>query len=738
MIILPVMRPSILRSTCLAFLIFSTTTARSENIPSDKPPVAPVRPVTDEYFGTRVIDPYRYFENLADPQVQSWIKGQANYAANVLHSIPGRDALLARIRELEEATPYHLWIVRRWRDGDMLYLKRLASENLDKLYSLDAEARVERLLVDPERFAQPGVDRHYSLSFCVPSPDRKYVAYGVAASGSEQTTLHVLNVATGKDLPDTIDRMEAEYLAPRWLPDSSGFVYSRRQLLPDGAPATEVYKKSRSLLHRLGSDPDKDAVIFSMDTSPGVPMADTDFPAVNLFFGSHYAVGQIKHGDESKLTLYTAPVESLGKPNTPWTKVCDVRDEVTEYAAHHSEIYLLTSSAAPRFKIVLTSLEHPSIAKADLILPESAAVVQSLETAADALYVGLLEGGLDRAVCIPYGPSKIEPIATPPGASSASPFGCSQDVVGAYIYTSSWVRGGKIYEFDPDTHSLNLTTLAPLGKFDDVPGYEAEEVLVPSHDGVKVPLSIVHKAGLKLDGSHPTLLNGYGAYGMTMSAHYHASRLAWLERGGVLAFAHVRGGGEFGRDWHLAGQKTTKPNTWKDFIACAEYLIQQRYTSPAKLAGSGGSAGGILIGRAITERPDLFAAALIQVGCVDTIRSETTTNGVPNIPEFGTVKTKEGFDGLLAMSAYAHVQDGVKYPAVLLVHGINDPRVEPWESAKMTARLQAATASTKPVLFRVDYDAGHGIGSTKTQRQQQTADEWAFLLWQMGEAEFQK
>jgi prolyl oligopeptidase len=224
---------------------------------------------------------------------------------------------------------------------------------------------------------------------------------------------------------------------------------------------------------------------------------------------------------------------------------------------------------------------------------------------------------------------------------------------------------------------------------------------------------------------------------MVTSPRFSPVNLGWLERGGVLAYAHVRGGGEFGKAWHHAGRKLTKPNTWKDFIACCEYLVREGYTSPGKLAGAGGSAGGILIGRAVTERPDLFAAALFQVGCLDMLRMETTTNGVPNIPEFGTVTSLEGFKGLFEMSAYAHVKDGVKYPAVLLTHGINDPRVEPWMSAKMTARLQGATGSGRPVLFRVDYDAGHGIGSTKAQRQEVLADSWAFLLWQMEEGAFQ-
>ncbi len=381
-----------------------------------------------------------------------------------------------------------------------------------------------------------------------------------------------------------------------------------------------------------------------------------------------------------------------------------------------------------------TSLAHPDLSAARTVYPAGSAVVKSIEVAKDALYVELLEIGNAKAARVPFiGDSKPQLLDLPAGVASGIPFAANPRVEGVLVATASWMRGGKIYAFDPHTSALADTGLRPAGKFDDVAGYQADEVQVASHDGVKIPLSILHRTGLALDGSHPTLVIGYGAYGMSRSAYFNPVNLAWLERGGVLAIAHVRGGGELGKEWHLAGQKSTKPNTWKDFIACCEYLVRTGYTAPAKLAGQGGSAGGILIGRAITERPDLFAAALINVGCTDALRMETTANGVPNIQEFGTVKTEEGFNALLAMSAYHHVADGMKYPAVLLTHGINDPRVAPWESAKMAARLQAATASGRPVLFRVDYDAGHGIGSTHQQRQEERADEWAFLLWQMGE-----
>jgi prolyl oligopeptidase len=242
---------------------------------------------------------------------------------------------------------------------------------------------------------------------------------------------------------------------------------------------------------------------------------------------------------------------------------------------------------------------------------------------------------------------------------------------------------------------------------------------------------------MKMDGSNPTYLTGYGSYGTSLTPSFAATRLAWHEKGGVFATCHVRGGGEYGEEWHLVGKGKTKPNTWRDFIACAQYLIDNKYTSPARLAGEGASAGGILIGRAITERPELFGAALVDIGVLDALRSETTANGETNIPEFGSTKTADGFAALYEMSAFHHVKDGTAYPAVLITTGINDPRVDSWEPGKMTARLQAATSSGKPVLLRVDYGGGHGSGSGATAAQESRADAYSFLLWRFGIPGFQ-
>jgi prolyl oligopeptidase len=702
------------------------------------PPVAPVENVVDEYFGVRVDDPYRYMEDWKDPKVQAWVKAQADYTTSVLAKIPGRDKLLARIQELNQSAPYIIFGYRREPDGKIYYSKRLADEDVPRFYVRDGIDGQEKLLVDPQKFDGPN-GQHASLSFAQPSPDGKKVAFGVALAGSEQTTLHVLDVTSGTLSSDKIDRMEVDYTPPYWLPDSSGFVYSRRRELPPGAPASEGWKLTKSFVHKLGASSDSDAKALAKGLTEAVPLDEVDFPSIVITEGATHAIGKIKHGDLNELTLYAAPAGQLGGADTPWRKVCDVADAVTEFAVHGDDVFLMSWKDAPRFKVIKTSLSNPDLTKAQTLVPESSdSVVDGISVAKDGLYVTIAQGPRHSIIRIGFEPgARPEPIPPPQSMQSASVASASPDVDGILVSTASWTKAGQIYAYDPKAKKLTNTNLKPKGKYDDVEGYESKEVQVKSHDGVMVPLTIIHKKDLKLDGQSPTLISGYGSYGFGSNVNFNPVDLAWLERGGVRAIAHVRGGGEHGKQWHLAGQKLNKPNTWKDFIACAQYLIDNKYTSKEKIAGQGGSAGGILIGRAITERPDLFAAALINVGALDAVRFETTMNGPPNVPEFGSVKTEDGFKGLYAMSAYHQVKNGENYPAVMLTHGVNDPRVDPWMSAKMCARLQSATKSGKPVLFRVDYVAGHGIGSTRTQQEQLTADQWAFLLWQMGDPAFQ-
>ncbi|HEX6623521.1 MAG TPA: prolyl oligopeptidase family serine peptidase, partial [Pyrinomonadaceae bacterium] len=559
--------------------------------------------------------------------------------------------------------------------------------------------------------------------------------------GAENTVIRVFETATGSATGETIDL--ARYGGVNWRPDNRSFFYTRLQKPAPGAPAVERQQKARAYLHEVGADPEQDRAVFGHGVFPQIEVAPELHAYVVTSPASRFALAVVATGVGGASTFYAAPLDSVGKPGTPWRKVCSPEDEATEAVAHGEDLYVVTSRGAPRYKVVRTSLVSPDLARAATVVPPGEAVVggdfagsEALRVAGDAIYVQLLDGGLGRLLRVPFG-GKARP------ARVALPFdgtirGVSSDprVPGVVAQMTSWVKAPAVYAYDPRAGRFADTGLQPLGPLDEPADVEAVEVKVRAADGAMIPLSIVHKRGLKLDGNNPTLIHGYGSYGISQLPFFNPQLLAWYERGGVYAVAHVRGGGEYGEEWHRAGQKQTKPNTWRDFNACAEYLVEKRYTSPARLAGMGMSAGGILIGRAITERPDLFRAAVIGVGLTDMLRYEKTANGVPNVAEFGSVKTREGFEALWEMSAYHHVRAGAAYPAVLLSTGINDPRVDPWLPAKMAARLQAATSSGKPVLLRVDYEAGHGVGSTRRQFAEEITDIMTFLLWQFGDPAF--
>jgi prolyl oligopeptidase len=351
------------------------------------------------------------------------------------------------------------------------------------------------------------------------------------------------------------------------------------------------------------------------------------------------------------------------------------------------------------------------------------------------LYLQELDGGVYHILRLPYG-GKVSRLPLPfDGFAEIYP--SDPRMAGALILMTSWVKGLRVYDYNPKTNAMTLTDLQPAGPYDNPDELTSEDVLVPSYDGTMVPLTIVSKKGLPHDGSNPTVIMAYGAYGITEDPFFNPMFLPMLQRGAIYTVAHVRGGGEYGEDWYKAGYKLTKPNTWRDLIACAQYLIDKKYTSPAKLGIWGGSAGGITIGRSLTERPDLFAAAVPLVGVLNPIRFEASANGVENVQEFGSVASQEGFEDLYAMDSYQHVREGVGYPAVLLTTGMNDPRVTPWMPTKMAARLQAANSSPKPILLRVDYEGGHGIGASRKQREELLSDIFSFFFWQFGVPGFQ-
>ena len=719
--------PFRLVAACAAFVSLAA--------PAQPLPVFPAKNVPDTYFGTVVDDPYRALENAKDPQVAAWMKAHADHAHATLHGLKGYDALLKRVAELDNATEAVVGDVRRMRDGTIFFTRRGTKDNTFKLFVRRTDGK-ESLVADPDDW-QKRTGKPHAINYYFPSPDGSHVALGVSASGSEAADLYVLETATRKLVGKPIDRAEyaGAYAGISWMPDGKSFFHLRLQETAAGAPPTERYKNMRLWQHTLGTDVAKDVLVLGPGASPRVAVSPTEQAFVIVTPGSRHAVAMVVADVEREVTLYSAPLDTVGKPGTPWTKICGVADKVTSFTMKGDDIYLMTYAASPRFSIVRTSLAKPDLKSAVTVVKPSDQVIFELAAARDALYYESRDGAVKLLKRLPWG-AQVATEVRFPVSGAASLVSATPAADGAIATLRAWTRATEIFAVDGAGKATN-TGLQPLGKFGAPADLVTTEVKVKSHDGALVPLSIMHRKGVKLDGTNPTLLYAYGAYGITEEPGFTPRRLAWLERGGVFAVANVRGSGVYGKDWHKAGFKQTKPNTWKDFIACGEYLIAQKYTSSAKLGILGGSAGGITIGRALTERPDLFAAAIPAVGLLDAVRAETEANGVLNVPEFGTVKKEDEFRALLAMSSYHHVKKGERYPAVMIPHGVNDPRVAVWHSTKFAAQLLAASASGKPVLLDLDYESGHGIGDTKAQRQKQTADIYAFLLWQAGHPEFQ-
>jgi prolyl oligopeptidase len=690
-------------------------------------PVAPVHPVTDTYFGTPVVDPYRWMEDLKSPEVQSWMKAQNDYTRDYLGHLPDRDALIKRVESLDNAATrvggVGLYGTRYF------YFKMTAADQTPKVYVRDGLKGEERLLADPQVLGMVGAKvtgkpPRFTITDFYPTPDGKLAAVEVAAGGAEEGVLRVIDATDGKVLSDSIDRVWGASVS--WDPSDKFFYYTRLQKLgPNDSPLNKELDET-SYLHHLGGNPDKDVAILGRKVAPALGMIPTDSAYVSVTPGSPYVLGLVSHGVKNELTLAISPADAAAKGAPVWKKFVDIDDDITGGAIMGHEMWLLTHKDAPRFKVLHLDLDHPDMAKADVALPPSDLVVKNVSTAKDGLYIEASQGGISHMLRIPYGKTSATPLALP-FAGSIEGFSADIQHDGALLRLAGWTEAPQWYAYDPATDKLANTNLEPLNPT-DFSAITSVEVTAQSADGTPVPLSIVYRKDLALNGQNPCLMEGYGSYGISLDPNFDATRLALLEKGIVIAYAHVRGGGENGEDWHLAGQKLTKQNTISDFIACAEYLIKQGYTSPSKLAGRGTSAGGITIGGALTQRPDLFTLCIVNVGVEDTLRMEAGPNGAVNTPEFGSVKTPDGFKALDAMDAYQHVKDGTPYPAVLLITGANDPRVDPWQLFKMAARLQAATSSKNPILLRIDYDAGHGMGSSKTQRDLITADQTALLL----------
>jgi prolyl oligopeptidase len=565
--------------------------------------------------------------------------------------------------------------------------------------------------------------------------------------------MHVIEVATGKPLLPPIDRVR--FAGASWRKNGSGLFFSRLRPGFESMRSTERFADTGRYYLDL-NQPNPDKLIFnaSMYAELKLPSFATGY--VQELPGTDLAGMVVNFGVDRRLAMYVANLDDVMNGKAKWREVFNQSADIREVDMGHGNVYLRSALDAPRFKILKLKLTQLDLKSAETLLPESEGVLRAMTVSQDSLIVTRREGVNTALLRLPV--ASINGLGSSSSSSSANkidvqkvslPLEGNVTVVGSVdhpdliVAVSSWTQSLRRYVFTPTASSnsnagqfvrLNLAPpVEPVQRAEIV----AREVMVPSHDGVRVPVSIIMRKDAVLNGKNPTILYGYGAYGTTEEPARSNGVMAWVERGGIYVYAHVRGGGALGSQWHEAGHKTTKFNTWKDGIAAAEWLIANGYTSAAKLGIYGGSAGGIFVGRAITERPDLFAVAVPSVPVLDMVRSEQRANGVANIPEYGTVKVEPEFHALLRNSSYHAVKEGVRYPATMLMHGVNDSRVDVWQSLKFASQLANAQKGAQPVLLRLDYEAGHGSGSSAEQAMQRTAEFQAFMLWQMGESGFQ-
>jgi prolyl oligopeptidase len=706
-------------------LITLIASAQGPSIPAQ--PATPKRPVTDEYQGVKVTDDYRWLENWDDPQVKQWSSAQNARSREYLDHLVSRPAIQLMLKQaLSASSAAHYYL--QFRGGTLFAMKYQPPQQQPMLVVLPSEDDPARakVIFNPNESSAKGST---AVDFYVPSRDGKFVAAALSENGSEDSSAHVFEVATGKELSDVVPRVNFATAGGslEWKGDSSGFYYTR---FPQGSerPPEDANFYQQVYFHRLGTDPKQDTYVIGKE-----------FPRIAeiQLHGSddgQWLIATVANGDGGEFAHYVMD------PAGHWTQVTHFADRIVSVKPGPDDaLYLLSRQDAPRGQILRLPLAHLDLADAKVIIPQtsgpaadesSRASIEDFVLAPGHLYVSDVIGGPSRIRAFDL---QGHPLPGPPLPLVSAVYQMVPTRGGDMIFSvSTYLEPSAWYRFEATAGKSVRTALfrtSPI-HFDDT---EVVREFATSKDGTRVPVNIIRRRGTRLDGSNPTLLEGYGGYGVNMQPYFLGSfTRAWLDQGGVYVIANLRGGGEYGEEWHQAGRLTTKQNVFDDFIACAQHLIDRKYTSPAHLAAMGGSNGGLLMGAAFTQRPDLFRAVVSYVGIYDMLRVELDPNGAFNVTEFGTVKNPEQFKALYAYSPYHHVKDGAAYPAILFPTGENDHRVNPLQSRKMTARLQAATNSGRPILLRTSSNAGHGIGTAVDEQIEEDADVLSFLLDQLG------
>jgi prolyl oligopeptidase len=688
----------------------STSTATSG------PPKAKSEPITDTVQGHKIVDPYRYMEDARNPDTQAYVEQQLAYTRSLLDKLPGRDKIQARLEQLLTIGTIG---APQMGGNYYFYTRREGHQNQPVLYVREGLTGTDRTLVDANQMSSDGT---VALDWWFPSETGKYVAYGTSASGSEESTLHLVETATGKVLPDAIERTRFASLA--WKSDDSGFYYTRHPKKGDVPPGEEVYHV-KVFYHAVGSDPAADPYIF------GEGRNAQDIPSVSLSEDDRWLLITVFEGwAKSELYLQdlkagTAPVEiTTGK--------------VFLYGGDFLEgkLYITTNEDAPRYRVFVTDAANAKRENWKELIPQTDAVLQAASVFGGKLYCQYEHNASSLLRLYSLQGKKLDDIALPTIGSvfaSGGKWNRNEMFFGFHSYTVP----PSIYHYDLKTGKTDLWAKVDAPSIDPEK-FEVEQAWFHSKDGTKVPMFVVHKKGLQKDGKNPTLLTGYGGFNVSLTPSFARSTFLWMEHGGVYAVANLRGGAEFGEDWHRAGMLGNKQNVFDDFIAAAEFLISDKYTDKDHLAIQGGSNGGLLMGAMITQRPDLFRAVVCAVPLLDMLRYQNFQIAKLWIAEYGSAEDPKQFDWLYAYSPYHHVRQGTEYPAILFMTADTDTRVDPMHAKKMNALMQAEAkngqSQDRPILLRIESKAGHGQGKPVTKQIEESTDIYSFLFWQLGVA----
>lgn len=693
-----------------------------------------VKVVTNIYFGQSVDDPYRYIENIDNLELENWLKIETLEAREQLNKIPKRQYLINKQLEFESRFSFSINKLKITENDFYFYIKMKSNEN-GLLYYRKGFDGEEKLLYDSSLFKSDSKDK-YTINYIQPSWDAGKIAVSLTKNGEEISEIIIIDVFKNEVLPDIITNCWPTTLGGiNWLPDNSGFIYINLPIID--IKSQEFLLNTKSIVHKIGKNPLKKADIFSKENNSECVIRENDFPFVYIFnTKDQFIFGAVREAS-SFSDVYYAPTEDLKNGKIIWKPLFKKSEKIKRYVLQGTDIIFLTAKENSNYQIHKTSILQPNFEQPEILVKAKAdEVIKDFELTKDGLYFSTNQNGVASKLYY-FDGSKEKEILLPIKSGSISLESKGKQFSELWITLSGWLSDDKRYLYSYVDNNFKDANLVPIVSFSEFKNFIVKEIEISSHDGVQVPLSLIYKKGTKKSKQNPVLFYGYGAYGSSMSPFFSPRVLTWVLEGGILAIPHVRGGREKGELWHQDGSKLTKPNTWKDLIACAEYMIDEKYTTNKLIAIWGISAGGILVGRAMTERPDLFGAVISSAGMMNTLRLEAGPNGANNTKEFGTIQQEDGFKALLEMDSYHHIKNGIDYPATLITAGINDPRVPVWQSAKFFTRLKVATSSKSPVLFAVDFEAGHGLDNSRLKQFEDLADVYSFAFCQLGHPNYQ-